>query len=61
MLPACGVQPDSAGRGYYGSEETELKVELTERLFAQDTDNEVRSLHILAQNCSLSEASTSTV
>ncbi|KAF4084901.1 hypothetical protein AMELA_G00111290 [Ameiurus melas] len=32
--------PDSAGRGYYGSEETELKVELTERLFAQDTDSE---------------------
>ncbi|XP_060752005.1 endothelial PAS domain-containing protein 1 [Tachysurus vachellii] len=32
--------PDNAAGGYYGGEETELKVELTERLFAQDTDNE---------------------
>lgn len=31
---------DNAARGYYGSEETELKVKLTERLFAQDTHNE---------------------
>ncbi|XP_058262328.1 endothelial PAS domain-containing protein 1 isoform X2 [Hemibagrus wyckioides] len=32
--------PDSTARGYYGGQETELKVELTERLFAQDSDNE---------------------
>ncbi|MCI4384463.1 hypothetical protein PGIGA_G00039110 [Pangasianodon gigas] len=32
--------PDSTGGGYYGSEETELKVELTEGFFAQDTDKE---------------------
>lgn len=49
MLFTCGVQPDNAAGGYYGGEETELKVELTERLFARDTDNEVSSLHVLAQ------------
>ncbi|XP_053366972.1 endothelial PAS domain-containing protein 1 [Clarias gariepinus] len=32
--------PDSARGGYYGSEKTPLKVELTERLFEQDTGNE---------------------
>ncbi|XP_060796205.1 endothelial PAS domain-containing protein 1 [Neoarius graeffei] len=32
--------PDSAGERYYGNEENELKIELTERLFEQDTDNE---------------------
>ncbi|TSK14874.1 Endothelial PAS domain-containing protein 1 [Bagarius yarrelli] len=32
--------PDSAARRYHGCEETELKVELTERLFAQDKDKE---------------------
>lgn len=41
MLSACGVQANSAGAGCYGTEETELKVELTERLFAQDTDRDV--------------------
>lgn len=49
MLSACCVQPDSAAQGYYGDQETELKVELTERLFAQDTDNEVSALRVLAQ------------
>ncbi|MCJ8738716.1 hypothetical protein PDJAM_G00038970 [Pangasius djambal] len=32
--------PDSTGGGYYSNEEAELKVELTEGFFAQDTDNE---------------------
>lgn len=46
MLSACGVQPDSARGGYYGSEKTPLKVELTERLFEQDTGNEVSRLQV---------------
>lgn len=61
MLFACVVQPDSSDRGYYGSEETGLKVELTEHLFAQDTNNEVSLLHFLAPYYSLSEMPTSTV
>lgn len=47
MLSACGVQANSAGAGCYSTEETELKVELTERLFAQDTDSNVSLLHTI--------------
>lgn len=48
MLPACDMQSDSAAGGYHDGKKTELKVELTEQLFAQDTDNEVSPLFILA-------------
>lgn len=46
IMSAFGVQPPNrAGGAFYSSEETELKVELTEQLFAQGTDNEVSLLH----------------
>ncbi|KAF7705513.1 endothelial PAS domain-containing protein 1 [Silurus meridionalis] len=37
---SCSSTPDRTGGVYYGSEDNELKVELTERLFAQDSNNE---------------------
>ncbi|KAK3560049.1 hypothetical protein QTP86_033773 [Hemibagrus guttatus] len=37
--PTLSYSSSSTPDGYYGDQETELKVELTERLFAQDTAN----------------------